>query len=149
VNQPGARDARVRAVIAFSPPGPIPGYVDAAGWSAIQVPMFVQTGTADVLPMIAPTWEKHMVSYEASRTPGVLVVGEGVDHYFGNVIGRPERPTPSADVTRAFAATVDLSADFLAAHLSGDRRARQRLRPDAVRAQYPGTILDRYESRGQ
>jgi pimeloyl-ACP methyl ester carboxylesterase len=148
-NQESARDGRVKVVVAFSPPGPIPNYIEPAGWSQIEVPMFVQTGTADALPMIAPTWDKHLVSYEASRAPAVLFVGEGVDHYFGNIIGRPERPEPTQDVTSAFAAAVDLSTDFLRVELNDDKQARARLDADAVRARYPRAILTRYERRGR
>jgi predicted dienelactone hydrolase len=145
-NQPDARDRRIRAVVAFSPPGPIPGYISTSGWEGIAVPMFVQTGTADVLPMVAPTWDKHMASFEASRAPAVLFVGEGVDHYFGNIIGRPERPPAGGGVTRAFAAALDLSTDFLRAELDRDPRARQRLDPASVKARYAGALA-RYERR--
>ena len=89
------RDARVTRVIAFSPPGPIPGYADATGWAAVAVPQFIQTGTADVLPVIAPQWQAHMASFDAARVPGtVLWVGHGVDHYFGNRIQRLSRVAP-------------------------------------------------------
>jgi hypothetical protein len=79
----------------------------------------------------------------------VLFVGEGVDHYFGNIIGRPERPEPTQDVTSAFAAAVDLSIDFLRAELNDDSQARARLDAGAVRGRYPRTILTRYERRGR
>lgn len=145
--QPAARDPRVRAIVAFSPPGPVPNYIGAESWSSVTVPMFVQTGTADVLPMIAPRWENHLISYEASRAPGVLFVGVGVDHYFGNIIGRPERAPPSEDVSRAFQAALATSTDFLRSTLDGDRGASRRLEPAAVRMRYPRTIVARYERR--
>ena len=79
-------------ILAFSPPGPLPGFVTAEGWAAIALPMFVATGTADVVPPVAMTWQAHKASFEASTvSPRWLWVGEGVDHYFGNRIGRPER----------------------------------------------------------
>ncbi|MFQ3594799.1 MAG: alpha/beta hydrolase [Sphingomonadaceae bacterium] len=86
-------EPRIARVLAFSPPGPLPGFVTAEGWAQLARPMLVVTGTADVLPMIAPSWEAHRVSFDASRvSPRWLWVGDGVDHYFGNRIGRPERP---------------------------------------------------------
>lgn len=145
--RPEARDPRVRAIVAFSPPGPVPGYIGAESWSSVAVPMFVQTGTADVLPMIAPRWESHLVSYEASRAPGVLLVGARVDHYFGNIIGRPERAPPSEDVGRAFQAALATSTDFLRSALDGDRHASRRLEPAAVRTRYPRNVVARYERR--
>ena len=124
-------DPRIRAVVAFSPPGPIPGYVDASGWAKMAVPQFVVTGDADVLPMIAPAWTAHRVSFDAAHvTPSVLFVGAGVDHYFGNIIGRPERVAPSQTV--AFAAAVAASQDFLSATVDGDSLALKRLQ--ALRA---------------
>jgi len=108
-----ARDPRVRAVVAFSPPGPVSGYIAADAWSTSAVPMLVQTGTADILPTIAPKWEAHRVSFDrATGVPRVLFVGEGVDHYFGNIIGRPERQAPPAEA--AFEDAVELSRRFLA-----------------------------------
>ncbi len=120
-------DPRIRAVVAFSPPGPIPGYVEASGWAKMTVPQIVVTGDADVLPMIAPAWTAHRVSFDAAHvSPSVLVVGAGVDHYFGNIIGRPERVAP--DQRAAFDAAVAASQDFLAATVGGDPGALKRLR---------------------
>ncbi len=120
-------DPRIKAVVAFSPPGPIPGYVEAGGWARMTVPQFVVTGDADVLPMIAPAWTAHRVGFDAAHvSPSMLFVGVGVDHYFGNIIGRPERVAP--DQRAAFDAAVAASLDFLAATVDGDQRALKRLR---------------------
>lgn len=106
-------DTRVTRVVAFSPPGPLPGFIERAGWAKMAVPMFVATGTADVLPMIAPTWEAHKASFEASTiSPRWLWVGEGVDHYFGNRIGRPEYAA-SAEQARLFEAALGASVAFV------------------------------------
>jgi len=135
------RDPRVRAVVAFSPPGPVAPFFTREGWAKLAVPQFVQTGTADVLPMIAPQWEAHMASYEAAAVPGsMLWVGVGVDHYFGNRIQRLAREAP--DQSAAFAAALDAAGDFIAARVSGDRRAARRL---AVLR--PGGPLHRVELR--
>jgi hypothetical protein len=106
------RDPRVRRVIAFSPPGPFPPLITAQGWAKMAVPQFVETGTADVVPPLAPKWEAHMVSFEAANVPGsVLWVGTGVDHYFGNRIQRLARKAP--DQGAAFVTAVNLADAFL------------------------------------
>lgn len=106
------RDARIVRVVAFSPPGPIPGYAEPAGWGAMTVPHFVQTGTADVVPMIAPQWQAHMASFDASAVTGSwLWVGKDVDHYFGNRIQRLSRNAP--DQAAAFRLATDLADAFL------------------------------------
>jgi hypothetical protein len=115
-------DPRIRAVVAFSPPGPIPGYVEAGDWAGVAVPQFVQTGTADLVPPLVTRWEAHRASFEAARVrPALLWVGEGVDHYFGNLIGRPEREAP--DQSTAFSCALTASLAFMDLAL-GDRRAR-------------------------
>lgn len=114
-------DPRVRAVVAFSPPGPLAGYVEPAGWARVATPQFVQTGTADIIPPIALRWEDHAASFTAATTgPRWLWVGTGVDHYFGNAIGRPEREAP--DQSEAFACAVSASLAFMERVL-GNRRA--------------------------
>lgn len=82
----------LRATLAWSPPGPFPGLVEPAGWAAMRVPAWIATGTADALPPMMPDWRAHRASFEnATVRPRLLWVGDGVDHYFGNMIGRPER----------------------------------------------------------
>ena len=118
------RDARVTRVVAFSPPGPIPGYAEPVGWAAIAVPQFVETGTADVVPMMAPQWQAHMASFDASTIPGsVLWVGHGVDHYFGNRIQRLSRVASDQGV--GFRRATDLADAFL-------RGGRLVSKPDGV-----------------
>ena len=118
------RDARVTRVVAFSPPGPLPGLIAADEWAKMRVPQFVQTGTADVVPPIAPKWEAHLASFEAATIPeSALWVGQGVDHYFGNRIQRLARTAP--DQGKAFGVAVDLANAFL-------RAAPLVARPDAV-----------------
>lgn len=134
-----AREAKVLAVVAFSPPGPLPGFVTAEGWRQIAVPMMVQTGTRDVLPMIAPKWEDHVVSFTAAPAGGkLLFVGQGVDHYFGNIFGRTEFPGPPA--TEAYGAAVATSIAFLDAHVRGDVAARAWLDRREPTRRWPGTI---------
>jgi hypothetical protein len=79
----------VAAVVAFSPPGPMPGRLEPSTWSSLQVPSLTLTGTADVLPGFIDDWQLHKASFE-NAPPGTarLWVGEGVDHYFGGLFGR-------------------------------------------------------------
>jgi len=149
VGGPGApprswRDPRVRAVVAFSPPGPVPPLVATDGWAKLAVPQFVQTGTADVLPMIAPKWEAHMASYEASSVPGsVLWVGRGVDHYFGDLVQRLAREAP--DQSRAFEAALAVADKFLAS-AEGGSAARRWIAGAGPTAAF-ADVTERYEVR--
>jgi predicted alpha/beta-hydrolase family hydrolase len=103
----------VTRILAFSPPGPVPGLIAAEGWAETRLPMFVATGTADIVPPVSPTWEAHKASFEASNvSPRWLWVGDGVDHYFGNRIGRPER-LRDEDQARLFEAALSTSLAFL------------------------------------
>jgi dienelactone hydrolase len=103
--QAAAEDAACDCALAFSPPGPFPPNIPDTTWQSINKPMFVQTGTADILPMIAPQWQAHKRSFDTTPSPALLYVGPGVDHYFGNLIGRPERSEPpkTAELARAVA----------------------------------------------
>lgn len=91
----GARpDLPIAAVIAVSPPGPIPDYIDAAGWAQMRAPQLLSTGTIDIVPMMAPQWQAHLAGHAAHSGDSWALVLEGVDHYFGNIIGRTEYPGP-------------------------------------------------------
>jgi pimeloyl-ACP methyl ester carboxylesterase len=109
--------APVKAVIAWSPPGPFPPAITADSWKSLARPQLVVTGTADTLPMMAPTWDVHRVSFDMAPGPSVLFVGDGVDHYFGNIICRPERP--DAPQTAQFDDAVAVTLAFLDKVLAG------------------------------
>ena len=107
----------IKAVVAWSPPGPFPPAITAATWGSLARPQLVVTGTADTLPMLAPSWEVHRVSYDVSPGPAALFVGTGVDHYFGNIICRPERP--DAPQTAQFDDAVSVTLAFIDKVLTG------------------------------
>lgn len=89
-------DSRVSLVLAFSPPPAIPGFIDKQGYSGLGVPALIQTGTKDIPMGGATDWTGHLDAFEMSAASGdrYALVLEGVDHYFGGAICRPELPGP-------------------------------------------------------
>lgn len=89
IGEEASVDKRIDAVIAFSPPGPLPGFIADDAWDSVSAPQLVVTGTADILPGFLDEWELHTLSYQrAEAGQQWLWVGEDVDHYFGNLMGR-------------------------------------------------------------
>jgi len=120
-----------RAVMAFSPPAPIPVLVTEQGYGALKVPALVQTGTKDLVPGItAPDpegWRGHLVPFTAGPANGNRygLVLPGVNHYFGGAICDYSQPGPPQREGLIVAAR--LSAVFLAAYAEGRASARRRL----------------------
>lgn len=103
------RQANIAAVVAWSPPGPLPGLMTADGWRSLTAPTLTLTGTADVLPGFIDDWQAHRASFDhAPQGQRMLWVGEGVDHYFGGLFGRirPADPAAQAMLDRALATTL-------------------------------------------
>jgi hypothetical protein len=94
---------RPEAVIALSPPGVMDGLIDTEGFSEIDRPMLLVTGTDDALPGFIDNWEQHLEGYEAAD-PGIgyALVFTGMDHNFNGAYCRitPEGVAayPSVDV---------------------------------------------------
>lgn len=124
-------DANARAVVAFSPPAPIPVLCTAEGYGKLSVPALIQTGTKDIVPGITTTdgdgWRGHLVPYEAAAAGNNRygLVLEGVDHYFGGAICRYDLPGPKQLDRLADAARI--SGLFIDAHGRRDGAARARL----------------------
>lgn len=137
-------DANVRAVVAFSPPAPIPALCTAQGYAALAVPALIQTGTKDIVPGITTTdgegWRGHLVPFEAAAAGGHRygLVLDGVDHYFGGAICRYDLPGPKQFDQLADAARI--SALFVDAFGRGDRRARAKL-DGLVRDELPVRLM--------
>jgi dienelactone hydrolase len=106
-------DPATVAVIGFSPPGPLPGL----SIPVVRKPLLTITGTADVLPMIAPQWQAHLHGHEQAEGPALAYVATGADHYFGGVFGRPELPGPRQQAQ--FDEAMQVTALFLAAYAPG------------------------------
>lgn len=101
------------AVLAYSPPGPIPNYIEPQGWSKITVPSLVTTGTNDIVPMMAEQWELHLVSYEsAPAKQSFALIYEDMDHYMNGAYGR-ETQIPSLERERATKHMVNASVFFV------------------------------------
>jgi len=119
-------DGRIPAVsacMAFSPPGPLPGFIPADAWATVTAPSLLQTGDADVLPGFVNDWRLRLTGF--SGRPGRwTIVAKGVDHYFGGLICR-RKAAPPADLT-ALEETARLSVDFLDAYVLG--------RPEGLKA---------------
>jgi pimeloyl-ACP methyl ester carboxylesterase len=119
------RDPSVQAVIAFSPPAPIPGFVEPSAFAALVVPALIQTGTADIPPG-SSDWRGHLAAWEAPPPGGhrYALVLDGVDHYFKGAICRPELPGPPqlAELDVAGAISIEMIESFVR-HRRQARRA--------------------------
>ncbi len=120
------RDLKARAVVAFSPPAPIPGFIEAAGYATLAVPALIQTGTGDVPPG-ATSWRVHLAAYDAAANGGdrYALVLDDVDHFFGGAICKPELPGPKQ--TAEIEAAAKLALQFINGFGAGQQSARRAL----------------------
>jgi pimeloyl-ACP methyl ester carboxylesterase len=120
----GKRDPRVRCAVALSPPGPMPPLVDPAGYASLAVPALIQTGTLDIFPgKPADAWREHLEAFERPAPGGGRygLVLDGVDHYFGGLICRPDAPGPPQQAGHD--ALIRASTLFLDAYGAGRGKA--------------------------
>lgn len=124
-------DPKVSAVVAFSPPAPIPVLITQEGYGKIAVPALIQTGTADFIPGSDPAdgnaWRGHLAPFDAAVPGGhrYALVLEGVDHYFGGAIcdySQPGPPRPD-QLDKA----VDIADRFMRGFGLNDAQARAAL----------------------
>ena len=116
---PDRRNSAVNVVVGWSPPGPVPGFIEAEGWNSLAVPSLTITGTTDVFASSTDGWQVHAASYEnAPSGLGALWVGEGIDHYSGGMFGR-EKPTAAAS-QRLFKQALEVSLEFLESGVGAD-----------------------------
>ncbi len=100
------------AIVALSPPGAIPNFLSKEGWHSISHPMFLITGTQDVLPGFVPEWELRLDSYNAAPSSlSIAAVFEGADHYFNGAFGRLSET--DASVLRDIESLNSLILDFV------------------------------------
>lgn len=93
------RDPRARCCVAFSPPGPLPPLITAAGYSTLAVPALITTGTHDLLPTRLndpESWRAHLTAFDRAASGGhrYAAIFEGADHYFGGAICDDKKPGP-------------------------------------------------------
>ncbi len=122
------RDPRVQAVVAFSPPGAGMGFINKGDFAALAVPALIQTGDKDVPPGGNADWRSHLLAFDDAKEGGdrYALVLDGVDHYFGGAICRPELPGPKLEKEITTAAAV--SVDFMRAYAGGDAASLKALK---------------------
>lgn len=120
-------DPQVAVVLAFSPPPAIPDMIPASGYAKLARPALIQSGTRDVALGSDEKWEQRMDAFHAAAAGGHRygLVLEGVDHYFGGAICRPELPGPAQLEELSIAAEV--SVRMLQAYSEGDPAALEYL----------------------
>ena len=121
-----ARDERIVAVVALSPPGPMFEEIIADSWLEQDVPTLMSTGTWDTNAMFWPDWRDHLLSWETA--PGgeqYSLVIQGADHYLGNLICRPELEGPPQDGALAILNSAIIM--FLDARLKNNPEAMRQL----------------------
>lgn len=139
-------DDKVQAVLAFSPPAPIPVLVTREGYAELSVPALIQTGTLDIVPGITDDsedgWKGHLVPYDAAASGGHRygLVLAGVDHYFGGAICDYEKAGPPQ--LAQLDAAVSLSSLFLRGHGLNQDSARSGLK-ERVSDQLPIRLLSK------
>ena len=119
-------DPDVKAVIAFSSAGDLPGLISPDTYTGLQTPTLMITGTEDLVPGYVTDWTGHRGPFDRSA-PGdkMLLVVEGGDHSL----------VRNADADD-FALIVTATIDWLEAYGLDDATARARLAaltaPDGV-----------------
>jgi len=84
---------RPKSIIAISPPGPIPNYIEADGWSHVTQPSLIVTGTTDIVLGMTENWEDHLVSYDVAPSGSYAIIYDKMDHYMNGAYGRENQNT--------------------------------------------------------
>ena len=119
-------DPAIKAVVALSSPGLIPGVVSPAAFATVSTPVLMVTGDADLVPGFVTDPRDHRAAFEASPAGDkMLITVAGGDH---SLVGNAQ-----ADDFALIAAT---TIDFMRAYALDDAAARTRLdvlaAPDGV-----------------
>jgi dienelactone hydrolase len=112
------RDKRFKAAVLLNPPGPTPN-VNAEAIAKLAIPTIGVSGTKDVaMGDTQNGWVWRSAWFDAAPAGDkARVIVEGVDHYFGSGICRPELPVPVDSLGLAAAAETTLA--FLDRHVKG------------------------------
>jgi alpha-beta hydrolase superfamily lysophospholipase len=119
-------DPDVKAVVALSSAGDLPGLVTPQTYAALITPTLMITGDADTVPGYAPDWRAHRSPFDRSPVGDkMLMIFAGGDHSLVRDADADDR-----------ALIVSTTTDFMRAHALGDAEARARLEgltaPDGV-----------------
>lgn len=110
-------DPDIRAVVALSSAGDLPGLVTPQTYATLTAPLLMVTGDADTVPGYVADWRAHRSPFDRSPEGGrMLMIFAAGDH---NLV----RDADPAD--RAL--MVSTTLDFMRAHALGDAEARARL----------------------
>lgn len=110
-------DPDIKAVIAFSSAGDLPGLITAETYAGLQAPMLMITGDADLVEGYVTDWRAHRGPFDRSPAGDkFLLVFAGVDHSL-------VRNADAAD----FELIERTTTDFLEAYALDDAAARGRV----------------------
>ncbi len=114
----GAQGApNVKALIAFSSPGLVPGLVSPDTYRSLGAPVLVVTGDRDIVQGFAADWRDHRAMYDQSEVPGsAFAAFKGADH---NLVVNGDETT--------FAELTKLTTTFIRANALGDPLSRAEL----------------------
>ncbi|MFC5373469.1 alpha/beta hydrolase family protein [Brevundimonas faecalis] len=111
------RDPAVKAVVAVSTPGLVPGLVSPTTYATVSTPVLLVTGDADLVPGFVTNPRDHRAAFDTSPAGDkMLMTFAGGDH---SLIGVAD----AADFELMAATTVD----FMRAYALDDEAARARL----------------------
>ncbi len=107
----------IDAIIAWSPPGELPGQSARESFASMTAPSLTITGTKDILPGFIDDWQTHGFAYRSVQAgQHELWVGKNIDHYFGGIFGRVKTAEP--EDRRLFEAALSHSLGFMGQHLA-------------------------------
>lgn len=110
-------DPDIRAVVAFSSAGDLPGVVTPRTYAAYAIPTLMITGDADLVPGFVTDWRAHRSPFDRSLAGGkMLLVFAGADHSL----------VRNADADD-FAVIARTTGDFIEAWALDDAAAKARL----------------------
>lgn len=120
----GARIPAVKAVVAFSTPGRIPGLIQPTAFSTLAVPSLTVTGSEDRVPGLAAGTADHLLAFQGAPAGR---------HYALVIPGGTHELVGGADPAM-FDKAVTAAVAFLDAELLGRSAARRQLATEAGRA---------------
>lgn len=123
-------DPAVKAVVAFSTAGNVPGLVTPGTWAAVDRPLLMITGDNDKVPGFVTDWRDHRAPYDLGAAGGkMLMIFDGADHEL------------VADASAGdFDLIVGATTDFMSAYALNDASARSRL--DSLQGR-SGLVIER------